>query len=85
MGRLIGKAKPEEESLQQMRERGGTWAAYQNCAMDSAGLGHLKFLKVGPDCTYQEPPERLPDTPEQINWKYLFVGTVNLETGEIDE
>lgn len=78
-------AKAEPEALQQMKERGGKWAAYQNQAMDSAGLGHLKFLNIGPDCTFKEPPKRLPDTASQINWRYGFIGWVDLETGEVKD
>jgi hypothetical protein len=73
----------EAETLKIMRERGGTWAAYQNVTMDSADLGHLKFLKFGPECTFVDPPERLPDTATEINWHYHLMGQVNLETGEI--
>lgn len=68
-----------------MRDRssGGTWAAYQNVALDSADLGHLRFLKYGPDCTLKEPPARYPDTADFIGWRYVYIGTVNLETGEV--
>ena len=85
MSKLIGNARPEPESLQQMRERGGRWAAYQNHDMGSAELGHLRFVKVGPGCTLATPPERHPDTPSVIGWRYLYVGMVNTETGDIDE
>jgi hypothetical protein len=27
----------------------------------------------------------MPDTPQQINWRYVLVGTVNLESSEIEE
>jgi len=26
----------------------------------------------------------LPDTPREINWRYWFVGYVNLKTGEVE-
>jgi hypothetical protein len=61
------------------------WAAYENQALDSASVGHLQFLAIGPRNTFQEPPERLPDTPQTIGWKYGFVGWVDLESGEITE
>lgn len=77
--------KVESKALEQMKQIGGTWAAYQNLAMDSADLGHLKFLKIGPGCTFQEPPKRMPDTPDQIGWRYGFIGWVNTETGEVEE
>jgi hypothetical protein len=75
--------KVEAEQLAQMRERGGTWAAYQNVAMDSSDLGRLQFLKFGPGCTYETRPEKCPDTAAGLGWKYKLVGTVDLETGEI--
>jgi len=80
----LGTEKPSPEALQQMRERGGTWAVYQNVTLDSAGLGHLKFLKVGVGCTFETAPERLPDTPSEINWRYWLAGIVNLDTGDIE-
>ncbi len=76
--------KPEPEALQAMRERGGTWPAYQNVALDSADLGHMRFLKYGPECTLKEPPQRYPDTSEGIGWRYVYIGTVNLETGDVN-
>lgn len=74
----------DPEALQQMRERGGKWAAYCNMDMGHSNLGHLKFLKHGDGCTFREPPKpRHPDTPTEINWRYMYVGEVNLETGEV--
>jgi len=73
------------EALQQMRERGGQWAAYENHDLGHPELGHLQFLKFGPGCTFEKAPERMPDTQTQINWRYILVGTVNLETGQIEE
>lgn len=81
---LLGDATPAEEALEQMRERGGTWAAFQNIAMDSASLGHLQFLKVGEGCTFTEPPEKYPkDTEHGMGWRYYFVGFVDLTDGTI--
>lgn len=73
------------EALQQMRERGGQWAAYENHDLGHPELGHLQFLKFGPGCTFEKAPERMPDTQTHINWRYVRVGPVNLETGEIEE
>jgi hypothetical protein len=67
-----------------MRERGGTWAAYQNQAMDSADFGHLQFLKYGPGCTHESAPFRFPDTAHGLGWKYRLIGNVDLTTGEIN-
>ena len=71
------------EPLETMRERGGSWAAYQNVAMDSADVGRLQFIKFGEGCTHTTPPEKCPDTSASPGWKYRFVGIVNLDTGEI--
>lgn len=71
------------EALTSMRERGGSWTVYENKAMDSSSRGHLQFLKVGPGCTFEEPPKKMPDTPRAINWMYCFVGYVDLETGAV--
>lgn len=86
MGKLKCDERPDPEALVQMRARGGTWAAYQNIAMDSAQLGRLQFIKVGPGCTFETAPEKCPDTPNcGPGWKYIHVGTVDLVTGEIKE
>lgn len=78
--------RPDDEALDSMRQLGGTWAAYQNVALDSFGAGHLQFLKIGDGCSYQTPPEKFPyDTKAGTGWKYRFVGMVNLETGEVEE
>jgi len=75
--------KVEAEPLAQMRERGGSWAAYQNVAMDSSDFGRLQFIKFGLGCTHETAPEKCPDTSAGLGWKYQLVGTVNVETGEI--
>lgn len=82
---LMGDGSVAPESIEQMRKLGGRWAAYQNQVMDSSMFGHLQFIKVGPDCTFKEPPEHMPDTKVGLGWKYCFVGWVNTETGEIKE
>jgi len=81
---LVGEGKIEDEPLRAMRERGGDWYAYQNHAMDSAGLGHIQFLRCGQGCTHTEPPSRMPDTQFGMGWKYVPVGKVNLTTGKIE-
>ena len=83
---ILGTEKPDAETLQLLRERlkpGQTWFAYQNHAMDSASLGHLQFLCCGPGCTFSEPPARMPDSHLGIGWRYLLVGRIDMETGEI--
>lgn len=82
---LLGDSAPEEESLEVMRDRGGRWAAYQNIDMCSRNIGHLRFLQFGgPENTFKVPPERHPDTPQVIGWRYYYVGEVNLTTGKIE-
>jgi hypothetical protein len=71
------------EALELMRERGGTWAVYQNCDMSSVHLGHLTFLQYGEGRTFREPPTSHPDTPTFIGWRYLLVGYVSLVRGVI--
>lgn len=66
------------DAIKTMQERGGQWAAYQNHAFDSAGFGHLQFLKYGIECTYQVAPEELP-----TDWKYRLVGFVDLTNGVV--
>lgn len=74
----------DPSALERMRPlSGATWVAYQNMALDSYALGTLRFLAVGPACTYKTPPVRYPDTHLGTGWAYLYVGTVNLDDGTI--
>jgi hypothetical protein len=85
---ILGTEKPDLAVLTILRERlkpGQTWFAYQNHAMDSASLGLLQFLCCGPGCTFTEPPQRMPDSHLGIGWRYLLVGKVDFETGQIVE
>lgn len=85
MHKLIGDGVIHPEALDQMRQRGGSWAAYENVAMDSSNMGHLQFLRVGEDCTFKKPPEKYPaDTPAGMGWRYAFVGFVDLEKGIVN-
>ncbi len=86
MNTLLGNAALDPDVLSILHQRlteGQRWAAYQNHAMDSASLGHLQFLKIGPGCTFETAPERMPDSKYIIGWPYLHVGFVNLETGKV--
>lgn len=73
----------EEESLKKMRERGGTWACYENQAFDSASAGHRIYLQFGPGCTHETPPTQAPDGAHGPGWKYRFIGQVNLDKGTV--
>ncbi len=59
------------------------WAAYRNEDLGHRDCGDLKFLAVGPQNTYKVTPERLPDIPDAINWRFVFVGYLDLQTGAI--
>ncbi len=77
--------RPIEACWKHMQGRGGRWAAFQNQDMGHHDLGRLAFLQYGPGCSYPHPPQRYPDTPAiGLGWRYLHVGFVNLETGEIE-
>lgn len=79
---MMDKAHPE--ALEAMRASGGSWAAYQNKALDSGLVGQLQFLAVGPGRTFETPPEQFPaDTAAGAGWRYRFIGLVDLETGEV--
>jgi hypothetical protein len=83
---LIGGGEISPEALTLMRERAQvspSWAAYQNHDLGSREIGALQFLLVGPTRTYKEAPERLPDTPDKINWRYWKVGHVDLQAGKV--
>jgi hypothetical protein len=84
----VAKAKPE--ALEAMQESpynyGDTrWAAFENHALDSSTCGELRFLAVGPQNTCSEAPDRYPDTQQLgVGWKFVHIGWVNLETGDIE-
>lgn len=83
---VIGDEKPCDDALRQMRGstgEGQRWAAYQNHDMSHSLLGHLQFLRCGKDCTFQDAPRRMPDTRLGIGWRYVLVGIVDLDTGDI--
>ena len=60
--------------LKSWEEQNCKAAVYQNHDMGHSLLGHLQFLKIGEGCTFQSPPERMPDTAKFIGWRYVFVG-----------
>lgn len=84
MSPFIGEDRNvDPSSLLAMQKRGGKWAVYQNCALDSSNYGHMQFLNIGKDCSFREAPDRLPDTEKSTNWAYLHVGYVDLEKGVV--
>ena len=83
-GTIIDDDGPSPEALEQMRDAPyNFWAAYQNEDLGHHGLGDLTFLACGPGSTLGDPPVRMPDFHDRINWRYQFAGYVNLETGSI--
>ena len=75
----------DKSVLEQLRERGGAWAVYRNEDLGHPMLGHLQFLKFGPECTYTRVtlPAQAPDSTSGLGWRYRFCGVVDLPSGEI--
>lgn len=61
--------------------RGDGVAVYENVDLGHPFLGHKQFLSFGSDAAILEVereedlPDRLPDTPTTINWRYYLQGT----------
>lgn len=74
----------DPEALDAMRERGGEWFAYRNEDIGHPDQGRLTFLKAGLGCTFEEPPEQAPDSPDiGFGWRYRLCGKVNTADGSI--
>lgn len=66
------------ETVGALQRAGGTWAVYQNQALDSAAKGSVVCLRYGPGCTFEVPPDCMPDTAEHgPGWKYRRVALVD--------
>lgn len=64
-------------TVRTLRDRGGTWALYQNQALDSGSAGQVVCMRYGPDATLAEASEQMPDTPQYgPGWKYRLVARV---------
>ena len=60
-------------------DRGDGVAVYENKALDSSNLGHKQFVSYGSAAAQietAEPPQRMPDVGNAINWAYQLVATV---------
>ena len=79
----LGDVSIDPGALKLLRERGGTWACYQNCDLGDENLGRLQFLQYGQGCAFEHPPDRAPDAKACLGWRYVHAGYVNLHTGEI--
>jgi len=66
------------ESIKELQERGGEWAVFQNRASYCRNFGHIRFLKYGIGCTFDDAPERFPN-----DSRYLLVGFVDLTDGVV--
>lgn len=58
-------------------------AVYENKDLGHSEIGHKQFLFIGPTCTYQSAPERLPDFNGAINWRYLHIGYLDFFTNTL--
>ena len=64
--------------LQRWLDRGDGVAWYQNANLESNRRGHSKWVSFGSPTAQieaDEPPVRMPDVGEEINWAYQLVGT----------
>ena len=62
----------------------GDYYCYENKALDSGNAGHCIFIKCGPGCSFETPPESAPDGNWGPGWKYRLVGKVNPATWEME-
>ncbi|MBA3915421.1 MAG: hypothetical protein H0X25_16515 [Acidobacteriales bacterium] len=83
-GIVIQRIDPEV--LENMRTRGGKWAAYESEALDAANCGRLQFLQyVGIGSSFGAPPQKYPHRDQHgMSLGYLLTGYVNLRTGAIE-
>ncbi len=75
----------EREPLEQMRARSktqpGEWHSYQNVDLSSEACGDRRYLVVGPQCSFKEPPKTYPDTQFGFGYRYFHEGKVDLKSG----
>lgn len=65
-------------TVQKWLDRGDGIAVYENHDLGHPGAGHRKFVSFGSNAAQLEtddPPTRLPDIGNQINWRYQLIGT----------
>ena len=90
MHKKLGDEKVHPDALEQMKSSpynyaDTRWAAYQNHDLGHRDCGHMQFMAVGPKNTFKEAPDKYPDSHLGIGWRYLHIGWVNLETGNITQ
>lgn len=65
------------ETFNRQLGRGDKIAVYENHDLGHPEMGHRKYVSYGSPAAYlevDEPPQRLPDTPQEINWRYALIG-----------
>jgi len=81
-------SQAEREPLQEIRAKGGTWAVYQNQDPEHHNFLHLAFMRYGDGTPFTAPPRTYPSDKNPTmgpGRRYLHVGCLDLNTGEIVE
>lgn len=78
--------KPSPEAQEKIlsfvaRNPGAVYHVYENQLIGDRGCGDRQYLAVGPGCTYQTAPDRMPDT-KTVNWRFVRIGALDLKTWE---
>jgi len=66
-------------TVQKWLDRGDGCAIYENAELGHSDLGHRQFVSFGSTFAQIEaiePPQRLPDIGNKINWRYQLIGTL---------
>ena len=71
------------QALKHMRTQKGNWAVYQNQDLNSFAVEVCMFLNWGPNCANKTAPRVMPDGDWGPGWRYVYIGEVDLEKGEI--
>lgn len=64
---------------QKWLDRGDGMAIYENQDIGHLQLGHRQFVSFGSTAAQlesDEPPQRLPDIGNRINWRYQLIGFI---------
>lgn len=71
------------EKFHTIIRRGDGVAVYENHDLGHPELGHRQYVSYGSAQsalgTVDPPPQRLPDWPGAINWRYTLIGTCRSE------
>lgn len=82
-----GKGTPVIEHINTWLERGDGVAVYENQDLGHPELGKRMYVSFGSEDALfpDEPPERMPDFPNQINWRYTLEGVYRGDPLPLDE